>query len=231
MSQAEGNYLLRQKQYKISPEEELFISKKIVSNKIVNQSKILKYYEKLSPSYKITQVIEKVTNAKDLNELLGIEGLFAKEYFRLLFSDFDWYRRAPRTKEDVNNLLLDIGYTFLFNYVDTLLNLFGFDTYKGVYHQLFFQRKSLSCDIMEPFRPLIEKGLCKAYNLNQVNEADFMFSNGQYSFKQYELRRKYLNIWTSVIVEAKEALYTYVLNYYRYISNPDKYKFPEFVIR
>ena len=57
-----------------------------------------------------------------------------------------------------------------FNCMDSLLRLYGFDTYKGFYHKLFFQRKSLACDVMEPFRCVIDKQILKAFNLGQIDE-------------------------------------------------------------
>lgn len=71
----------------------------------------------------------------------------------------------PRTRADIPNLLMDIGYTFIYNFVEANLNLYGFDIYKGFYHQLFFERKSLVCDLVEPFRCLIDKQIRKMYNL------------------------------------------------------------------
>lgn len=40
-------------------------------------------------------------------------------------------------KCDPLNTLMDIGYTYLFNFADAHLRLYGFDTYMGVYHQVF----------------------------------------------------------------------------------------------
>jgi CRISPR-associated protein Cas1 len=60
------------------------------------------------------------------------------------------------------------------------LRLYGFDVYKGFYHKLFFNRKSLASDIMEPFRCVIDKALLKAFNLKQINEKDFKIVDGRY---------------------------------------------------
>lgn len=227
VSQAEGNYKLREVQYTVSKERVLEIAKYLVKNKIENQRTVLKQYKKPIPEYNAEQ---NITQVNKIDELLGIEGSFASQYFKLLFNDIGWQRRAPRTKEDIPNLLLDIGYTFLFNYVDSLLRLFGFDTYKGFYHQLFFQRKSLSCDIMEPMRPLISKQLLKSYNLGQINEKDFDFRQGSYSFKNGSDRGKYVDIWFKAIMNQREAIYTYILGFYRYLLNPSKYPFPYFTV-
>ena len=94
----------------------------------------------------------------------------------------------PGVKPDATNLLLDMGYTFLFNFIDALLLLFGFDSYKGCYHKLFFQRKSLSCDVVEPFRCIIEKQILKSYHLKQINKDDFFIEQWKYALKNILLK-------------------------------------------
>jgi len=106
------------------------------------------------------------------------------------------------------------------------LKLFGFDTYKGVYHTLFFQRKSLACDLMEPFRPLIDKEILKAYNLKQIDEKDFSFKNGSYSLS-WKNQAKYSKIFLGMLVSQKSHIFRYIRDYYRYFMRPDKYKFPQ----
>lgn len=178
-SNAEGNYILRQKQYSI--ENDLIIAKHIVKNKITNQ--LILMNNNLSKSVyfqKKKELINKINQAKNHQKLLGIEGSLSKEYFSMIFDKLPWKNRLPRTKHDILNYLLDIGYTILFNIVDAELRLFGFDTYKGYYHKLFFQRKSLTCDMVEPFRCIIDKQIISSYNLHQINNNDFIFKNGRY---------------------------------------------------
>lgn len=228
---AEGNYLLRQNQYLISEEKELEKSKILVQNKIHNQLKLLKelkYITKQDIKDIYTKNLKLIKNVQDFYSLQGIEGNLSAFYFKTIFQKFNWYRRAPTTKEDIINFLLDIGYTILFNIIDAYLNFFGFDIYKGFYHKLFFQRKSLVCDIMEPFRVIIDKTIHKAYNLKQINEKEFKYLNGNYLFKQPHFSFKYSKIFVDVITENKEQIYEYCLRYYRHIMNSEKYKFPEF---
>ena len=78
------------------------------------------------------------------------------------FDNVQWNGRKPRIKSDYVNVVLDIGYTMLFNIVDAMLQVYGFDTYYGVFHKCFYMRKSLVCDIMEPIRPIIDYEVRKA---------------------------------------------------------------------
>lgn len=231
-SKADGNYLLRMKQYALKGNDELTLAKNIVKNKVRNDLNLLKSTNKItSEEYKTQkrQMMQKIDEASEEKELLGIEGSFAKRFFNLYFEELDWYKRMPRTKIDPYNVLLDMGYTFMFNYVDCLLNLFGFDTYKGFYHKLYFQRKSLSCDMVEPCRCIIERKLLTAYHLGQIDKKDFKKINGKYVLS-YDKSSKYAKFFLDEIMENKEEIYLYVKQFYRHIMFEDT-EFPDFKIR
>ncbi len=229
MAEAQGNYLLRQKQYTTT--KELTIAAAIVANKIDSQEAVLKHYEKFYDKNVFDHARNMLKNVKDNQQLLGVEGSVGKEYFQTLFEKEGWNRRAPQTKEDITNLLLDIGYTYLFNYCDALLRLFGFDTYKGYYHKLFFQRKSLVCDIMEPMRPIIDYQLLKSFHLKQIKEKDFIFQNGRFAFKDgFKTSKVYSSIFLTAINDRREDIYSYILDFYHYSMDDSKYKFPYFTL-
>jgi CRISPR-associated protein Cas1 len=224
----ESNFILRDRQYKF--EKEFKIAKLLVKNKITNQLWLLKERNKaIDYGKEVAEAGDKIERAKNEKELLGIEGNYSKDFFSEYFKLMRWVRRSPRTKFDVNNVLLDIGYTFLFNFMDALLKLYGFDTYKGFYHKLFFQRKSLSCDVMEPFRCLIDRQLLKAYNLGQINAQDFKYENGKYAL-DFDAQRKYVKFFLEAIMENKEEIFNYVRDFYRFFVVEEK-EFPMFLIK
>jgi len=233
-SYAEGNYLLRQKQYQISDEKALEISKNIVKNKLMNSISLLRGsgIEKISGKFRMEykkQMISKIRNADNLATLRGLEGIVSKDYFQTYFTQINWLRRVPRGKIDENNILLDMGYSFLFQFVDSLMRIYGFDTYKGIYHQLFFQRKSLACDMMEPFRCIIDKTIIKMHKLGQFDEKDFNIKNGQY-YLSYKHSSKYSQIFLKEILKYKMDVYNYIRDHYYLILN-DEGEVKDFVIR
>jgi len=216
-AKAEGNYILRMKQY--SFDKEFLFAKQIVKNKVFNQLRLLRkkrIIEKETYQSLKAEVFSKIDLAKDSQELLGIEGSQQKSFYGLYFKELGWYRRMPRAKVDEYNLLLDIGYTFLFNYCDSMLRLYGFDTYKGFYHKLFFQRRSLSCDIMEPFRCIIDRQLLKSFRLSQINKKDFKVINGAYAL-DFQESQKYAEIFLGAISEYKEEIFKFAHGFYRAI--------------
>lgn len=226
---AEGHYLLREKQYSLSPEHQLSMARPLIVNKVENQMALLKLKKNIKKNRDLCQKIEgwkrEATTADSLESLLGLEGTISRYYFSEQFRDMKWRRRAPRTREDMTNLLMDMGYTFLFHLVDAILRLHGFDTYKGFYHQLFFQRKSLACDLVEPFRCIIDKQIVKSHNLGQIKETDFIFKNGSFEFAPAK-RAEYATIFMQCLMDRKEEIFTYIQGFYRHVMDPSKHAFP-----
>lgn len=216
-SKAEGNVLLRKKQYAYDKTE---IAAYIIANKIHNQAFLLKKKRKKTEEEKI--IIAKLEQyEKDVleaglsvQEIMGIEGVSAKLYFKTLFADYNWKARQPRVKNDITNTLMDIGYTILFNIVNALLEMYGFDVYVGILHTQFFHRKSLVCDLEEPFRPIIDAAILKALNLGQVNEKDFWKNQNQYILP-WKNSKKYIGILLEALMEYKNEIFIYIQSYYR----------------
>lgn len=231
-SKAEGNVILRKKQYTYNKSD---IAAHIVYNKVDQQIKTLNKIRKKSPELKTAIKQMKTYQSKinraqgmELQSLLGIEGVASRVYFSQLFIANNWQGRKPRAKHDITNLLLDIGYTLLFNIIDNMLNLYGFDVYQGVYHQQFYQRKSLVCDLVEPFRPIIDYSIYKAWRLNQINANDFQKVKGQYKIFGKD-SQAYVQIMLKAIIEHKQAIFLYVQSYYRaFMRDKDIVDFPVF---
>jgi CRISPR-associated protein Cas1 len=231
LSQAEGNYLLREKQYKMTAEKEFDIAKHIVENKMYNQLRLLNSRGKIGDIHLVKRdASAKIASAKDAQSLLGIEGNATKEFFPAYFEEIGWYRRLPRVKPDECNLLMDMGYSMLNNFVDSLLRLYGFDTFKGCYHRLFFQRRSLACDIMEPFRCIIDRKILSMFNLGQVDKNDFKIIKGVYSLS-YKESPKYNRLLLEAIMEYKEDIYGYVRGFYRHVMDDKANPFPKFKVK
>lgn len=218
-SKMEGNTLLREKQY--LNDNDVEIGKKFVINKIINQrAMLIKIRNKDKKLKEIIDILKeyicKLENEKlTTEEIMGIEGIAAKIYFKQIYSQEKWKGRQPRVKRDITNLLLDIGYTLLFNYIEAIANVYGFDIYKGVLHKEYFKRKSLICDFIEPFRPIIDYKIKKMYALSQISEEDFINENGKYKL-EWRNNSKYMNIFIEEILNNKEAIFTFIQSYYRW---------------
>ena len=234
-SQTEGNTLLRSKQYQI--QNNMTMSVHVVENKISNQLACLKEIREKNQLIKnsiakLTKILTQIreTTMSDNPTLLGLEGNASKIFFKAYFADCDWQSRKPRVKLDPINTLLDIGYTFLFHFIEAHLRLYGFDVYVGFYHRLFYQRKSLVCDLIEPFRCIIDKSIRKNFNLGRFQKRDFIVKRNKYALRR-DKSKKYTQTLFEDILKYKIEIFSYVRDYYRaFIREKEIHEYPVFSI-
>lgn len=216
-SRMEGNTMLRKRQYEYTQND---IGRKIEQNKIANQMDTLKNIRKKTEEIKegiefLQDMIDKLNEPLNYLEVMGIEGNAARVYFTRVFNNVKWNGRKPRIKNDYINVTLDIGYTMLFNVVDAILQIYGFDTYYGVFHKCFYMRKSLVCDLMEPMRPIVDYSVRKAINLEQCKNEDFEVYDNRWVLK-YKMNSKYIQFLMKDILEYKDEIFVYIQKYYRF---------------
>ena len=232
---AEANYLLRQKQYQLD-KEDITIAKWIVYNKVYNQMALLQKTRKIDAltteaksicSKALSEWLDRIT---EYNKLIGLEGYVSKAFFAAYFQELGWESRRPRAKSDTINATLDIGYTMLFNYIECFVRMFGFDVYVGVYHRLWFKRKSLICDLVEPFRCIIDRVVRTAYNRKQFSPKDFVLHKGEYRLK-IEKNADYAKAFFNALIPYKMEIFMFVRSYYRcFMQNKEISKYPKFEI-
>ncbi len=128
--------------------------------------------------------IEKIQIADNKESLLGLEGSFARQYFRVygqLFSNASLFKkRSKRPPRDEVNALMSFMYTLLTNRLVNHLAGAGFDPYLGMYHSMEYGRVSLALDLVEFFRSLLaDRLVLKWFNLGQMNTDDFVVMKDQ----------------------------------------------------
>ena len=120
--------------------------KEIVTQKIHFQKEVLEYFGlneyKMLDEYKSNVEIGDKTNR---------EGHAAKVYFNALFG-----KEFSRRDDMVENACLNYGYSIILSLVSREIVITGCLTQIGIHHDNQFNPFNLSCDIMEPFRPLID---------------------------------------------------------------------------
>lgn len=233
-NQAEANFLLRKKQHSLE-KEDISIAKVLISNKIENQKSLLKKSRRTDALTKnaistCKILVEKINTTSEYKKLMGIEGIASKIYFEAYFQNEKWKGRRPRTKCDYLNSTLDIGYTILFNYVECFVRMFGFDVYIGVYHRLWFKRKSLICDLIEPFRCIVDRATKTAFNRKQFSADDFDVINGEFKLKISQ-NAKYAKVFFDALIPYKQEFFRYVQNYYRcFMKGAATSSYPKFIV-
>lgn len=110
------------------------------------------------------------------------------------------------------------------------MRMFGFDLYVGVYHRLWFKRKSLVCDLMEPFRCIVDKTIRTAVNRKHISEKDYDVMKGEYRLKR-DLNKVYSKLFFDALVPYKQDIFKYIQSYYRcFMSGKDTAYYPKFEI-
>ena len=89
---------------------------------------------------------------------------------------------------------------------------------------------SLVCDIVEPFRCIIDRRVRKAHNLGQIDDSDFSKKNGMVELG-YSGREKYTRLFLKDILEKKTEIFRFCQSYYRWFSGKKSIlEFPKFSI-
>jgi len=124
-------------------------------------------------------------SARDITELLGIEGTAAALYFEQFESmlkqrenwQFDWRGRNRRPPRDPVNALLSLGYSMLAKELTGVCHAVGLDPFLGFMHQPRYGRPALALDLMEEFRPLIADSVAiSLVNRMELGPEDFVRS-------------------------------------------------------
>lgn len=136
---------------------------KIVQNKIHQQSLFLKDLNEQTSAQLLQSYIVRVAAGDATNR----EGHAAKVYFNAIFGK-DFQRR----NDGKINAILNYGYAVLLACFNREIVRMGYLTQLGIWHKNEFNHFNLSCDLMEPFRVLVDKMAVKILE-NKNDERDF----------------------------------------------------------
>lgn len=198
------NVFLRMEQFRLARDEMtcLSLARQFVHGKIRNHRTLLMRNHLEPPDViigKLKRASEDALSATSIEELLGIEGAAASQYFqqfsgmvkvedddlpglempkkdgKQLAFNFNFSTRNRRPPTDPVNAMLSLAYSMLAKDCTLAALAVGFDPYLGFYHQPRFGRPALGLDLMEEFRPLIaESTVLSCINNRVVTERDFV---------------------------------------------------------
>lgn len=189
-----GNVLLRRQQYRMADDERTtqgiatnVVSGKLANCRIVINRVIRDHAAKVNAealkeaSDKIGRIIEKLPKMQNTDEVRGLEGQAAAEYFQVFDhliidqkEDFAFTERSKRPPLDEVNALLSFVYTLLAHDVRSALETVGLDPAVGFLHRDRPGRPGLALDIMEEFRPVIaDRLVLSLINRKQLGKKGF----------------------------------------------------------
>lgn len=136
---------------------------RIIINKIKNQSKVLNIFNKDNSEklieYSVGVEIGDITNREGHSAKVYFNSLFGVEFNRDLICDI--------------NSALDYGYAILLSSINKEVVSNGYITQLGINHKNEFNQFNLSCDLMEIFRPVVDKIVYE--NRNFTFDKDFKY--------------------------------------------------------
>ncbi len=124
------------------------IWKSIVKRKILNQSKSLEKAGLLEKAIQLEEYSKEVVTGDTTNR----EGHAAKVYFNNMF-----YHGFTRDDDSKINAYLNYGYTIILSQFNRAIVSAGYLTQLGIHHRSEFNEFNFSCDLMEPFREIVDE--------------------------------------------------------------------------
>lgn len=120
----------------------------IISEKIRKQADFLMELQKEQEATLIRSYLGQI----ELYDVTNREGHAAKVYFNSIFG-----MTFTRSAECFTNAALNYGYGIILSAFNREINACGYLTQLGIFHSNMFNYYNLSCDLMEPFRVLVDR--------------------------------------------------------------------------
>ncbi|HHJ38558.1 MAG: hypothetical protein AXA67_03755 [Methylothermaceae bacteria B42] len=110
---------------------------------------------------KLQALAGNIRQAQSLDQLLGMEGsggrIYFQAYARLFPASLSFQGRRRRPPPDPVNAVLSLSYALLHTRAVQMAWAAGLDPLLGFYHQPYWGRESLACDLVEPWRPCLDE--------------------------------------------------------------------------
>lgn len=119
----------------------------IVKEKIRNQKENLKKFKRPN-----VDLLESYIKQVEINDISNREGHAAKVYFNSLYG-----MNFSRSLDISVNHALNYGYSLILSSFNKEIVANGYLTTIGIFHDNMFNQFNLSCDLMEPFRPFVDR--------------------------------------------------------------------------
>ncbi|WP_289051667.1 CRISPR-associated endonuclease Cas1 [uncultured Psychrobacter sp.] len=153
-----------------------------------------------SAQQRLERGLNKILATQNFPDLLGREGEMASVYFSVFPQfirnpDFSFSKRTRNPPTDAVNALLSFTYTLMTHDCRSALETVGLDPSCGVFHQLRPGRPSLALDLVEEFRPIVDRFVLSLINKKQLGKSDFKTeANGAVWLKD-EARQTFFKAW------------------------------------
>lgn len=173
----------------ISHARELEFAKYFIVKKITSHAQQLKNNDVL---IECKDELLQLNDATSIDEVMGIEGSFARKYFKAFFPLFpSQMHKGKRSKQpplDPVNAILSYWYSLYYNIIVVKLISYGFEPSLGYLHKPFRTHNALASDMLELFRADINDTVIQIFKNNILEMEDFSKKGGVYL--KYDGRKK-----------------------------------------
>jgi CRISPR-associated protein Cas1 len=216
VGKSRGNVVLRRAQYRMADMEDqkLVIAKNCIIGKVYNSRSVINralrdHGQRIDEerfrhiSQQLRGSMERIKEARSLEELRGQEGEAASRYFSIMDdlilqqkAGFYFKTRNKRPPLDNVNAMLSFVYTLLANDVGAALETVGLDAYVGFLHTDRPGRISLALDLMEELRPIFaDRFVISLINKRIINESGFEKQESGAVLMKDDTRKEILRNW------------------------------------
>ncbi len=186
-------------------------AKYFIKNKLITHREQLKVH---NIEVDITSKIKQLESAVEINEIMGIEGSFAREYFQhfftLLPANLHKNKRSKQPPKDPVNALLSYWYSLYYNIISVQLISYGFECGLGYLHTPFRTHNALASDLLELFRASINQAVISIFTNELLSIEDFSKKGGVYL--KYEGRKKVWREFVTLVDLLKPKLDSEIAN-------------------
>lgn len=186
-----------------------YIWTEIVREKILQQMLLLQHLNKPE-----CEILSNYIEQLEFNDASNREGHAAKVYFNALFG-----KSFSRSSESPINAALNYGYGIVLAAFNREIVSCGYITQLGIFHDNVFNMFNLGSDLMEPFRPLVDRQVSimnfsefgskeKTEILNILNTEVFIEGKKQYA-------NNAIRIYAKSVLDALDCNDVTLLRFYR----------------
>ncbi|MBF0236906.1 MAG: CRISPR-associated endonuclease Cas1, partial [SAR324 cluster bacterium] len=153
-------------------------AKAVIHAQVHNRQIMLRRHQ-VPALWDMTSVQNRIQTCVSLEELRGVEGSCARQFFQefgKLVEPFEFKGRIYHPPDGPVNSMLSLGYTLLYHRLNAALLRVGLDARTGFFHEGRGTHAALASDLMEEIRYLVERTVLALIHLKAITPADFVAS-------------------------------------------------------
>ncbi|MFZ4861325.1 type I-B CRISPR-associated endonuclease Cas1b [Sphingobacterium sp. Mn56C] len=205
-----GKMQIEQTKQYINPKTRIVIAQKFVSGAAFNMTKNLRYY--INREKNLTHLLEDIdryarliTDAKAVDELMGIEGNIRQTYYKafddIISADFRMGNRNKRPPKNEINALISYGNMLCYTLCLSQIYHTQLNPTISFLHEPGYRRFSLALDLAEIFKPLlVDRLIFRLLNKKEIQAKDFDHQINSCLLKESG-RKTFTRVWEERINE------------------------------